>query len=395
MTTALTNCRLVDGTGAGPQEGAALVIEDGRIAAIGARSDLTLSDDCRIIDLDGRTVLPGFIDGHMHVTSMPGLLDHLGHVQQNLQAVGKLQQCLEWGTTTVANVGGCPETVLLREAIDAGQIRGCASVLVGAMVNATGGHVRGRSADGPWEVRKAVREMAVSGCDFIKTAASGGFMWEHEDISWEDYTIEELRALVEESHGRGKRVHVHAHAQPGLAHSIEVGCDVILHGALIDEPALEGIAARDLWYMPTLHITSEEIWSHPSRPPHMKERMQKADPIHRQGVTRAREMGIRVSGGTDGGPGDICKEMVELVGCGYTPLEAIGVVTRNSADALGLLDTAGTLEAGKSADLLVVAGDPLTDITALTRQDNILAVMKSGITAVVRDDALLTQFGCY
>jgi len=330
----------------------------------------------------------------MHVTSMPGLLDHLGHVGQNLQAVGKLQQCLEWGTTTVANVGGCAETVLLREVIDTGQIRGCASVLVGAMVNATGGHVRGRSADGPWEVRKAVREMAMAGCDFIKTAASGGFQWETEDISWEDYSVEELRAMVEEAHGRGKRVHVHAHAQPGLAHSIEVGCDVILHGALIDEPALEGIATGDLWYMPTLYITSEEVWSHPSRPPHMKERMQRADPIHRAGVARAREMGIRVCGGTDGGPGSICKEMAELVSCGYTELEAIGIVTRNSADALGLLDAVGTLETGKSADLVVVAGDPLTDITALTQQDNIQAVMKAGVTAVVRDESLLARFGC-
>ena len=312
------------------------------------------------------------------MTSMPAFLDAMGHLRANLRAVGKLRECLNWGTTTVANVGGCPETVLLREAIQEGSIDRCARMLVGAMVNSTGGHVRGRAADGPWEVRKAVREMIMGGADFIKTAASGGFQWEHERIWWEDYTVEELDALVQEAHAKDKRVAVHAHAQPGLSHSIEVGIDIITHGALIDDQALEGIAAKGLFFMPTLYITSERSYSRPSLPPHMRERMEAAHPVHRAGVRKAHQMGITICAGTDGGPGTVNLELVELVQCGLTPLDAIVAATRNTADALGILDMVGTLEPGKQADLIVVSGDPLHDISALCELDNIQLVMRDG-----------------
>ena len=378
---AFVNCRIIDGTGREPIELGALVLNGTIIEAAGKADEIRIPDDCEQIDGRGNTLIPGLFDGHMHVTRFPALLDAHGHITQNLRAVGKLQRCLKWGTTTVANMGGCPENVLLRRAIEEGYVTGCSRLVIAAMVNPTGGHVRGRAADGPWEVRKAVREMLTAGADLIKTSASGGFQWEHEDITWEDYTTEELKALADETHAKGKRVAVHAHAQPGLDHSIEAGCDIIMHGALIDEKALEGIAAKNLYYLPTLYITSERVFSKPNLPKHMKERMSRAHPVHRAGVRKAHEMGVTIAAGTDGGPGHVMTELTELVKCGLSPMEAIVAGTRNTADAYGMLDTTGTLEPGKRADLLLVKGNPLENVSLLTKQDNILLVMKEGMAS--------------
>ena len=375
---AIVNGRVIDGTGGSPLENATIVVEGGSITAIGGAGDVSIPEDAERIDATGKTVMPGLIDGHIHITSMPGLLDAHGHLEQSLKAVGKLRRCLQRGVTTVANMGGGRENVILSKAIDAGDVSGCARMLVAAMVNATGGHVRGRSADGPWEVRKAVREMILAGAHLIKTAATGGFMWEHERVEWEDYTLEELTALVSEAHSKDKLVAVHAHSQPGLNTSIEAGCDVIAHGAVIDEEALEGIAAKNLFYMPTLYITSEHVINRPNLAKHMHDRMSHAHPIHREGVRKAYEMGIKLCLGTDGGPGDATLELVELVGCGLSPMEAIVAGTRNTADSLGVLDKVGTLEAGKWADLLIVEGDPLEDVSVLVDEENVLLVMKAG-----------------
>ena len=376
--TVLTNCRIIDGTGGAVVESGTVLVNGDVIEAIGSSAVVPVPPECRQIDLRGQTVLPGLIDGHMHVTGMPGLLDAAGHIRDSLRGAGKLRKCLRWGTTTVANASGCPENVILRQAIEQSQIDGCSRLLVGAVVTPTGGHVRGRDADGPWEVRKAVREMVLAEADFIKTTASGGFQWEHEELGRQDYTLDELRALTDESHARGKRVHAHAHAQPGLGHAIEAGCDVILHGALIDERALAGIAAAGLWYMPTLHITSEQIWSNTNYPEHMRRRMKQAHPVHRAGVAKAWEMGLRITVGTDGGPGSVMHELCELVDCGLSPMDALVAATRTTADAFGLLDRLGTLESGKLADLLAVDGDPLDDISVLMKQERITLVMKEG-----------------
>lgn len=384
--TAIANARVFDGTGRGVIEDAVVLVEDGAVAAVGPAADVSVPPEAQVLDAGGHTVLPGLIDGHMHVTAMPGPLDARGHLEQNLRAVGVLHRCLRWGTTTVANVSGCPETVLLREAIAGAHITGCSRLLVGAMVNATAGHVRGRVADGPWEVRQAVREMIAAGADFIKTAASGGFMWEHEDIAWEDYTPEELMALTEEAHGRGTRVAVHAHSQPGLNHAIEAGCDIIAHGALIDEEGLQGLRARGLYFMPTLFITSHHVTERPYLPAHMKQRMEAAHPVHRAGVRRAHELNLKLCAGTDGGPGDVMHELAELVACGLSPGEALVTATRNTAEALGLLDILGTVEPGKQADLLLVRGDPVEDIGVLADGQNILMVMRGGAVEFGRDE---------
>ena len=376
---ALINGHVFDGTGRPVPEPATVLIEGSVLTAVGPTTDIPLPEGCKVIDIQGKTVLPALMDGHMHVSSEPGRLDHLGHVRTNLRAVGKLQACLQWGTGTVAHAAGSPESMILRDVIQSGEVRGCSDLVVGAVVTATCGHVRGRSADGPWEIRKAVRALIAAGADHIKTCASGGFQWEHEKLTHEDYTLEELQALVDQAHSRDKRVHVHAHAQPGLGNAIEAGCDVILHGALMDDAALEGIAAKGLWYMPTLHITSEKAREGKHWPAHMTERMKAAHPIHCAGVAKAHEMGIKIVTGTDGGPGSIMNELCLLVDCGLSPMDALVAATRGTAEVLGILDKTGTLEKGKRADLFVVNGDPIRDITMLSSRDSIFLVMKDGV----------------
>jgi len=340
---ALTNARIIDGTGCSPVENGVVIIDGTMLEAVGPAESVIVPEGCRKIDIKGNTLLPSLIDGHMHVSGEPGRLDHMGHVKSNLSAAGMLQECLQWGTGTVAHAAGSPENVVLSGLIESGRIRGCSNLLVSGAVTPTCGHVRGRSADGPWEIRKAVREMIAAGVDFIKTCASGGFQWEHEKLTHEDYTPEELKVLVEQSHSREKRVHVHAHAQPGLGNAISAGCDVILHGVLIDDAALEGIAERKLWYMPTLHVTSEKFWGRPGIPAYMSERMKETNPFHREGVRKAFKMGIRIAVGTDGVPGSVMNELYELTGCGLTPMDAIAAATSATADALDILERTGTL----------------------------------------------------
>lgn len=382
---AFLNARLIDGTGHEVITQSALVVEGDVIALIGARSDVAVPRDAIEIDCAGMTIIPGLIDAHMHITWLPSELDARGHMRSNLEGVGRLQASLKSGVTTVGNQSGGYESVILRDAINEGLVRGCARVITAGMVNATGGHVRGIAGDGPWEARKAVREQIhLVKADLIKTAASGGFQWEAEHVEDPDYTFEELEAVVDEAHSKAKLVHVHAHSQPGLERAIRAGCDVIAHGAMIDRRAVEDIAAAHLHYQPTLYVTSKRVMDRENPPriphmlPHMYERMARAHPIHREGVRYAHELGVTLSVGTDGGPGDATQELLELAACGLSPMEAIVAGTRNSAATLGILNDVGTLESGKRADLLVLDGDPLESLSILREPNRLQLVVKDG-----------------
>ncbi|MEN6401041.1 MAG: amidohydrolase family protein [Armatimonadia bacterium] len=369
-TYAIVGARLIDGNGGAAQPESCLIVEEGRIASI-VGSDVP--SGATVIEAPGHTLMPGLIDCHQHV----------GH---QYQALWRLQMNLRRGATTVAGVTSGVPGVKLRQAIEAGLVRGCPRFWVGGVVGASGGHLRwteewpsGIYADGPWEIRRGVRLLSSERVDFIKTCASGGFQFIDEGVTNEDYTVDELTAVVQEAHARQKRVIVHAHAQPALNAAIAAGCDLIHHGALIDEAALQGIKQQGLYYTPTLHITSEPVWSSNSFEEHTRERMAHAHPIHREGVRRAHELGLHLSVGTDGGPGDAAHELMELCNCGLSPMEAIVCGTRNSAEALGIEKQTGTLEAGKEADLMLVAGDPLENISSLYDGDSIRLVMRAGV----------------
>ena len=375
---AIIGSTIIDGTGSDPLRNGTILIEDGKIVEVGNADQIKLGPDVERIDAIGKFTMPGIIDSHVHVTPNQDVPDDIRiNLRVGFNAISLLRQSLGAGVTTVVSIGGGPPAVELTNAINEGYVDRCANQITAGVVNASGGHVRGRHADGPWEIRKAVRELASAGCTMIKTAATAGFQWEHERVHWPDYTEEELTALVDEARMRDMPVAAHAHGHEGLKYAVNARVHMIHHGALIDDEGLEAINKADLYFVPTLFTTSigrvakvEQPWT--------KERMEAAYPIHREGVSKAHKMGTKIALGTDGGAGDAMIELSEFVDCGLSPMDAIVAGTRNTADALSILDRVGTIESGKDADLLIIGKNPLGDINVLQNQENIELVMTHG-----------------
>ena len=375
---AIIGSTIINGTGSAPLCNGTILIQDGKILEVGKADQIKLGPDVERIDATGKFTMPGIIDSHVHVTPNQDVPDDVRiNLRVGFNSISLLRQSLGAGVTTVVSIGGGPPSVELTNAINEGYVDRCANQITAGVVNASGGHVRGRHADGPWEIRKAVRELASAGCTMIKTAATAGFQWEHERVHWPDYTEEELTALVDEARMRDMPVAAHAHGHEGLKYAVNARVHMIHHGALIDEEGLEAINKADLYFVPTLFTTSigrvakvEQPWT--------KERMEAAYPIHREGVSKAHKMGTKIALGTDGGAGDAMIELSEFVDCGLSPMDAIVAGTRNTADALSILDRVGTIESGKDADLLIVGKNPLNDINVLQNQENIDLVMTRG-----------------
>ena len=375
---AIIGSTIINGTGSEPLRNGTILIQDGKISEVGKADQIKLGPDVERIDATGKFTMPGIIDSHVHVTPNQDVPNDIRiNLRVGFNSISLLRQSLGAGVTTVVSIGGGPPSVELTNAINEGYVDRCANQITAGVVNASGGHVRGRHADGPWEIRKAVRELASAGCTMIKTAATAGFQWEHERVHWPDYTEEELTALVDEARMRDMPVAAHAHGHEGLKYAVNARVHMIHHGALIDDEGLEAINKADLYFVPTLFTTSigrvakvEQPWT--------KERMEAAYPIHREGVSKAHKMGTKIALGTDGGAGDAMIELSEFVDCGLSPMDAIVAGTRNTADALSILDRVGTIESGKDADLLIIGKNPLDDINVLQDQENIDLVMTRG-----------------
>ena len=375
---AIIGSTIINGTGSEPLRNGTILIQDGKIGEVGKADQIKLDPDVERIDATGKFTMPGIIDSHVHVTPNQDVPNDIRiNLRVGFNSISLLRQSLGAGVTTVVSIGGGPPSVELTSAINEGYVDRCANQITAGVVNASGGHVRGRHADGPWEIRKAVRELASAGCTMIKTAATAGFQWEHERVHWPDYTEEELTALVDEARMRDMPVAAHAHGHEGLKYAVNARVHMIHHGALIDDEGLEAINKADLYFVPTLFTTSigrvakvEQPWT--------KERMEAAYPIHREGVSKAHKMGTKIALGTDGGAGDAMIELSEFVDCGLSPMDAIVAGTRNTADALSILDRVGTIESGKDADLLIIGKNPLNDINVLQNQENIDLVMTHG-----------------
>ncbi len=370
--TAILHATLIDGNGGQPLADSAVLICGDKIEAAGRASDITVPEDAAVIDATGKFLIPGLIEGHGGVGGYEGIYT--------------LQESVKWGITSVVTVSGGEDGVRLRNAIARGYIKDCAKLIVGGVVCSTGGHLKKDPVDGPWEIRRAVRKYAELEVDFIKTAASLGVWEEKEKLTARNYTPEELEALADEARAWDLKSVVHAHTDPGLTNAIHARIDQIHHGQWISREHIDKMKEYGLFYMPILKITSvRNVNSWDSRP-WMRERLAKAAPVHRQGLQYAAQQGIKLMvGSIYPGPADRWEcgegtsfEMMEMCDCGLSPMEVLVAATRNNAEGYGKLQSIGTVESGKQADLVLLRKSPLEDIAVLHERENISAVWCDG-----------------
>jgi imidazolonepropionase-like amidohydrolase len=401
LTMLLANARVIDGTGRAPVERARVRVEDGRIVAVDPTPGAFDGADAPegLIDLEGRTLMPGLIDAHAHLSSdvfrSPGFgpAPELHGELPRRRELGYFilaktaRVLLAAGITSVRDVGHYDDEALaLRDAVRLGIVEGPRILSCGRIISATapGGAIfttMYREADGADEMRKAVREQLRRGADYVKLMATGARSVLIEDPEPAQMTREELAAIVDEAHRLGVRVAAHAEGLGGVRLAVTEGVDTVEHGlSLHREPALlDLMASRGIVLVPTLstfHDLADRFTE--DFPPALVEQAKRQREEAYATLVAARAAGVTIAMGHDSGPpGDNAIELVRMVDGGLSALEGLCAATRGSATALGLPDV-GTVTAGAVADLLVIDGDPLADVRLLRDPSRILMVIQSG-----------------
>lgn len=381
-----------------------IVVEKDRITAVQAGYTAASGPQDKVINLEGRTVLPGLIDCHVHLESTPSRNSFregftLNPADVAFRAQGNALTTLRAGFTTVRDCGGSGVNTSLRNAVAQGLVPGPRIYSAGMAISATGGHMDetdGLSEDqivkaghpinlanGPDQCREAVREQFKRGADLIKIASTGGVLDLSKDGTGAQYTEAEIRAVVETAHDLGMRVACHAHGAEGIKRAVRAGVTSIDHGSLMDDEAIALMAKTRTWYVPTLIAGKSVADTARLRPgyfPPVIARKALEVGTKMQGTfRRANKAGVRVAFGTDAGVfrhGQNAREFGYMAEAGMSPLETIRTATLNAAELLGETADLGTLEAGKFADIVALDGDPLQDISALLRP---VFVMKAGV----------------
>ena len=390
----LTNARLIDGTGSPPVEQATIVIQGGRIHSVQTPQgggdvgpdavDRREPDGAETIDLEGRTLLPGLINAHVHVLMDAGP-DPMLSLQRGDLATSVLrgartgERMLRAGITTARDLGGFEYAELaLRAAFARGEFPGPRLLCAGKIITMTGGHgwPVGFEVDGPHEVRKAARQNLKRGVDCIKIMATGGVLTPGVEPGAQQLTEEEMRAGVEEAHKAGKRTATHAQGTEGVKSAIRAGIDTIEHGIFLDAEAIEMMLDRKLVFVPTLAAPYRIVEAGEERgvPAYAVDKSRRVMDAHRKSFELALASGVTIAAGNDGGTPfnpseDLVTELRLMVDYGMSPLAAISAATLGSAQALDLSEETGTIQPGKRADCLVLdkGANPLEDITSLSR----------------------------
>jgi imidazolonepropionase-like amidohydrolase len=397
--------RLIDGTGRDPVERAAVVIENGRITAAGPRSSLSIPADAEVIEDDDLTLLPGFMDMHVHLASTDANLVRILMTPPSLallNSVPNAGRTLAAGVTTVRDAGHTP--VGVRMAAEAGYFPAPRMELAVSLLSQTGGHgddlmpcgarvglttdldVPHGVVDGVDGMRRKVRQVLQAGADWIKLCTSGGVLSPGDLPDHAQFSVEEIATAVAEAAVVGKRVMAHAMSPAGIRNALIAGVTSIEHGCLLDEEGIALMKEKGAYLVPTLVAPGDVIArarTDGGLPAEMIAKAERIQGLHRAAVSAAIASGVKVAMGTDAavGPhGKNLRELGEMVRCGMTPMQAIVASTTVSAGLLRRTDL-GALEAGWLADVVAVRGDPLADIDSLADPDHIRLVIKDGRVA--------------
>lgn len=388
-----------------------VVVSGATILAVGA--DAPLPAGARIIDFGDATLSPGFIDAHTHLSMMystdyrQSTLDGLQKTtpEQTLLATENLKKTLMAGVTTTRDVGSSDfMDVGLRNAVRAGVIPGPRMLVAVHAIGATGGHCDDQNGfrfgifghesgiedgviHGPEQARQAVRFNVKYGADVIKTCATGGVLSLTDDVDSPQLTQEELNAIVDEARALRRKTAAHAHGAEGAKRAIRAGIDSIEHGTFLDDEALDMMKARGTYFIPTLMATQggREKLGKGMYPPAVEAKMRAAIEGINQTVRRALAKGVKIGLGTDAAVyphGRNVEEFHLLSDLGMNPLDALRAGTSLDAELLGIQNRIGTLEAGKSADIVAIPGDPTRNIR---QTEKVFFVMKEGV--IYRNDA--------
>jgi imidazolonepropionase-like amidohydrolase len=377
-----------------------ILVEGERIKQVGPA--LTAPPGALIVDLRGKTVLPGLIDCHTHVTAQSeNYYSDIFRKSPIDVAVGAhvyARRTLEAGFTSIRDVGAAEFIdVALRKAIDAGRVAGPRMQVATLAVGATGGHgdLSGFSpyltfdrfsgvADGVDAIRKLIRFEVKNGADLIKLIATAGVLSEEESVGAPQYSAEEMKTVVDEAAMWGRKVAAHAHGAEGIKRALQAGVASIEHASLIDEEGIRIARERGTYLVMDVynddHILAE--FSRLGFPDLIIEKERKVGRLQRENFQKAVRAGVKLAYGTDAGVyphGWNAKQFAHMVRWGMTPLQAIQAATVHAADLLGWSDRVGAVAAGRYADLVAVDGDPLQDVTLLER---VSFVMKGGAVAV-------------
>ena len=398
---ALTGAAILDGTGAHVEPDQAILVRQARIEALLPQAQIPAG--VTRIDLPGMTLLPGLIDAHVHLLGQRHMdnsaMTFVGEGLRAARATADLSRLLQAGITTVRDCGSFT-ALALKAAVVEGSITGPRIVPCGRFIERTGGADDApympvawaqeggpwgpRLADGPDEVRKAVREQLRSGAEWIKTCTTGAITTQvlsNPDIlEWSD---PEIRALVEEAHRLGVRVAVHAHAKAGIVQALNAGADSIEHGTYLDDETASQMADAGVWLVPTLFVMHQliEHGAEFGTPDWVLAKAREALDARQRSMEAALRNGVPIAMGTDIGGQDLlphgrnAAELALLVRYGMSPTDAIVAATLGAARCLGLSDERGSLEPGKVADIIAVPGNPLQDISVTER---VAFVMQNG-----------------
>jgi imidazolonepropionase-like amidohydrolase len=406
-TIVLKAARMFDGKSKTLVQNGVVIVQGDKIADVG--SNLPIPSGAKVIDLGDATLSPGFMDAHTHLTTdFSGNYNErrlqeldLNVSEQAIKATKHARATVEAGFTTVRDLGSRFVAsrefvdVALRNSINKGVIVGPRMLVATKGVGATGGHfdpmsgfrdfLFGREpdytdgiADGPEEIRKAVRFEVKNGADVIKAAVSGGVLSLADEVDTPQLTPAEMAVLVDESHRLRKKVAVHCHGDQAAREAIEAGVDSIEHGSFMKPETLARMKNKGTFLTPTL-MAAEYIMSKIGQyPPALQAKGKAAFEARSEMFRNAVKMGLKISFGTDAAVfphGQNAKEFKLMVDLGMKPLDAVKSATASDAELLGIAQKVGTLEKGKLADIIAMPGDPTTDITVTER---VLFVMRAG-----------------